>query len=50
MRLRPGEQMAEVMWAQQFHGDAVDCPSLEDADRPRAAPGLTSRAVRTTAR
>ena len=51
MRLRPGAQTAEVMWAQQFKGDAVDLSVVEDGQiADEKATGLTSRAVRTTAR
>ncbi len=48
MRLRPGDQVTEVMWAQQFQGHAVDFTAHERD--PVAANGLTSRAVKTTAR
>ncbi len=50
MRLRPGGQISEVSWAQQFHGSAVDFSAQHSDDAARAASGLTSRAVRTTAR
>jgi len=51
LRLRPGGQVAEVMWAQQFRGDAVDISVLEEAEQTPSAPsGLASRTVRTTAR
>jgi uncharacterized protein YcbK (DUF882 family) len=47
MRLRPGDQIAEVLWAQQFQGNAVDFSAHQGA--PEAATtGLTSRTVRTT--
>ena len=46
MRLRPRQQVAELMWSQQFSGQAV---RLSDA--PDAAPlGLANRAVKTTSR
>ena len=48
MRLRPGDQITEVMWAQQFQGNAVDFNAHERDPAP--ANGLTSRAVKTTAR
>ena len=41
MRLRPGDQIAEVLWAQQFRGNAVDFKAHE-TDAARAT-GLTSR-------
>jgi uncharacterized protein YcbK (DUF882 family) len=48
MRLRPGDQIAEVLWAQQFQGNAVDFKAHE-TDAARAT-GLTSRTVKTTGR
>ncbi len=48
MRLRPGDQISEVLWAQQFQGSAVDFSAHEHD--PMRATGLTSRAVKTTAR
>jgi uncharacterized protein YcbK (DUF882 family) len=48
MRLRPGDQISEVLWAQQFQGRAVDF-SAHERD-PARATGLTSRQVKTTAR
>jgi hypothetical protein len=51
LRLRPGKQAAEVMWAQQFRGDAVDISVLDDAERAQRAPSsIASRSVRTTSR
>jgi hypothetical protein len=51
LRLRPGRQVTEVIWAQQFRGDAVDVSVLEEADRQRSAPSsLASRTVKTTHR
>ncbi|WP_424957258.1 DUF882 domain-containing protein [Hyphomicrobium sp. 1Nfss2.1] len=49
MRLRPGNQVSHVMWAQQFQGGAVDF-TAQHADEVAHASGLASRAVRTTAR
>ncbi len=48
MRLRPGDQIAEVLWAQQFQGSAVDFKAHETD--PARQTGLTSRSVKTTAR
>lgn len=49
LRLRPGRQVAQTMWAQQFQGQAVNLMALERAEPPRAVPaGLTSRSVRTS--
>jgi hypothetical protein len=51
LRLRVGRQVAQVMWAQQFRGDAVDLSVLEDAERSGSAPqSLTSHTVKTTTR
>jgi uncharacterized protein YcbK (DUF882 family) len=51
MRLRPGGQIAQVMWAQQFQGNAVDFSQPPGDDAGAKSPsGLTSRAVKTTAR
>jgi uncharacterized protein YcbK (DUF882 family) len=49
MRLRPGEQIMGVAWAQQFHGGAVDFSAQHNDDVARAS-GLASRPVRTTTR
>jgi uncharacterized protein YcbK (DUF882 family) len=48
LRFRPGEQVAQLMWAQQFQGSAVDMSRLSPS--PPAAAGLSSRAVRTSVR
>ncbi len=51
LRLRPGRQVAETMWAQQFQGGAVDVSALEEAQSMRnALSALASRPVRTTSR
>ncbi len=51
LKLRPGRQVAETMWAQQFEGAAVDISALEEAARTREAPSsLASRSVKTTMR
>jgi uncharacterized protein YcbK (DUF882 family) len=51
LKLRPGRQVTEVMWAQQFKGTAVDVSALEEAERARQAPtSLASHSVRTTSR
>jgi len=51
LRLRPGEQVSEVMWAQQFRGEAVDLSAIEDGRTAGQSPtSLTSRQVRTTTR
>jgi len=50
MRLRPGSQAAQLMWAQQFKGEAINLSSLVDlgASRPAPAP-LAERRVQTQA-
>jgi hypothetical protein len=50
MRLRPGSQTAQLMWAQEFKGEAIDLSSLIDlgASRPAPAP-LADRRVLTQA-
>ena len=50
MRLRPGDQVSEVLWAQQFQGSAVDFRAHETDPARAAASGLTSRPVKTTGR
>ena len=50
MRLRPGDQISEVLWAQQFRGSAVDFRAHETDPARAAASGLTSRPVKTTGR
>ena len=49
MNFRPGQQVAQVMWAQQFEGKAVHIDALEELDRSRIATGIENRAVRTSA-
>ena len=51
MRLRPGPQTAQLLWAQEFKGEAIDLSSLIDfgvAPRPEPAP-LAERRVLTSA-
>lgn len=51
LRLRPGQQVSEVMWAQQFRGEAVDLSTIEGAESVHKTPtGLASRQVKTTTR
>jgi uncharacterized protein YcbK (DUF882 family) len=49
MRLRPGSQTAQLMWAQQFKGEAINLSSLVDLDAPPAPAQLTERRVQTQA-
>ena len=50
MRFRPGQQVAQVLWAQQFEGKAVHLDALQEIDRNRIPLGFENRAVRTSAR
>ena len=51
LRLRAGEQTADVKGAQTFRGGAVDASTLGQGDGARPAPdGLASHSVKTTAR
>ena len=51
MRLRPGSQTAQLMWAQQFKGEAINLSSLIDLRRridagpARQAPGAHPGAI-----
>ena len=47
LRFRQGEQAAQLMWAQQFTGEAVGLAKLEAAQKGTPS-GLQTRAVRTT--
>ncbi|MGD9829167.1 MAG: DUF882 domain-containing protein [Hyphomicrobiaceae bacterium] len=49
MRLRPGRQQVELMWATEFRGDAVGLSTLYDRQSPADAPGV-ARKVRTSSR
>jgi uncharacterized protein YcbK (DUF882 family) len=50
MKFRPGQQVAQVMWAQQFQGKAVHLEALTEIDRSRLPAGIESRPVKTSAR
>jgi hypothetical protein len=50
MRFRPGQQVAEVMWAQQFQGKAVHLDALRELDQSRLVTGIENRAVQTSKR
>jgi uncharacterized protein YcbK (DUF882 family) len=51
LRFRPGEQLAQLMWAQQFRGDPVGLAKLLAAQGTDVAvPSLQGRQVRTTQR
>ncbi len=49
MRLRPGQQVAQLLWAQQFQGEAVPLAEVFDG-KPAAPSGLNERTVRLSAR
>ncbi|MEQ1671626.1 MAG: DUF882 domain-containing protein [Hyphomicrobium sp.] len=51
MRFRPGQQVAQVIWAQQFQGKAVYLDALKEIDQGRLLPGgIENRQVKTSAR
>jgi hypothetical protein len=51
LRFRPGEQLAQLMWAQQFRGDPIGLSKLLAAQSAEPAPStLHERQVRTTGR
>ena len=50
MKLRPGQQVAQVLWAQQFQGKAVHLDALKELDRHPAATSIQSRLVQTSNR
>ena len=50
MKFRPGQQVAQVMWAQQFEGKAVHLDALLEIDQGRLPKGMESRQVQTSAR
>jgi len=49
MRLRPGSQTAQLLWAQQFKGEAINLSSLIDLGRVDAPPKGAGRSVVTQA-
>ncbi|MFN0219473.1 MAG: DUF882 domain-containing protein [Hyphomicrobium sp.] len=50
MRFRPGQQVAQVMWAQQFQGKAVHLDALLEIDQSRLATQIENRSVQTSSR
>lgn len=49
MRLRPGSQTAQLLWAQQFKGEAIDLSSLIDGGQSDSPSRLARRRVLTQA-
>jgi len=49
MRLRPGLQAAQLLWAQQFKGEAINLSALIDPETAEAPAKLANRRVRTQA-
>ena len=51
MRLRPGEQTAQLLFAKEFRGQAVDLSAIDEAyekSRPARQQGLAERKVKTS--
>ncbi len=48
MRFRPGAQVAQAIWTQQFQGTAVHQDALKELDESRAVTGITERSVKTS--
>ena len=47
MHLRPSLQVAEMMWTQQFTGNAVNISAMQDQPSGAVSAALKSRKVRT---
>jgi uncharacterized protein YcbK (DUF882 family) len=47
MRLRPGAQTAQIMWAQEFRGEAIDLATLIDLGASRGGQSAFGRRVLT---
>jgi uncharacterized protein YcbK (DUF882 family) len=47
LRLRPGVQFAQLIWAQEFKGEAIDLSSFLDADASSGPSRLANRRVQT---
>jgi hypothetical protein len=50
MKFRPGRQLAEVMWSEQFQGKAVHAEALIEIEQSHLPRGIADRAVQTSAR
>ena len=48
MRLRPGQQVAETLWAQQFKGPAIKPDALAPSPAAQPPAGIAGRKVKTT--
>src|SRR5262249_10992407 len=49
MRLRPGSKTAQLLWAQQFKGEAINLSSLIDPEASAAQARIANRRVQTQA-
>jgi len=50
MKFRPGRQLAEAMWSEQFQGKAVHLEALLEIEKSRLPAAIENRAVLTSAR
>lgn len=50
MKFRPGQQVAQVLWALQFQGNAVHLDALKELDQGKIASGIENRPVKTSTR
>lgn len=50
MKFRPGQQVAQAMWAQQFQGKAIHLEALLEIDNSKRPTGLENRTVITSVR
>jgi uncharacterized protein YcbK (DUF882 family) len=50
MKFRPGRQLAEAMWSEQFQGKAVHLEALMEIEQSRLPAGIANRPVQTSAR
>jgi uncharacterized protein YcbK (DUF882 family) len=50
MKFRPGRQLAESMWSDEFRGKAVHAEVLKELDENRVPAAIASRSVQTSSR
>lgn len=50
MKLRPGQQVVQVLWAQQFQGTAVHLDALKELDKQPVASAIQNHQVQTSSR